>query len=277
MPNMNETEKIARKLLPIIYVLDTSGSMDGSRIAAVNNAMGETIEVLKELGEENADADMKIGVLQFSSGAEWVTKGLVYLDDFYWQDLTAGGVTDIGAALQELNTNLSKKAILSSPIGYKCPVIIFLSDGQPTDDYEKALMKINAENAWFRGAIKIGLAVDDEADVDVLATICGVYKPDTGKLIPNKEAVAVVHDLQTLKKLIRVVSATSAMISSRSRVDAGITGADALHQAENELDSDEKLDVETPASPTSSGASGVSSAEEPVMDPGDFPSIDEFS
>ena len=45
MPDIREQEKIARKLLPIIYVLDTSGSMDGDRIAAVNAAMNETMDV----------------------------------------------------------------------------------------------------------------------------------------------------------------------------------------------------------------------------------------
>lgn len=47
MPDIREQEAIARKLLPIIYVLDTSGSMSGDRIAAVNSAMNETMEVLR--------------------------------------------------------------------------------------------------------------------------------------------------------------------------------------------------------------------------------------
>ncbi len=198
---MKEIEGIARRLLPIIYVLDTSGSMDGSRIAAVNNAMGETIEVLKELGEENADADMKVGVLRFSSGAEWVTKGLVYPDDFYWQDLTAGGAADLGAALEELNKSLSEKAFLNSPLGCKCPIIVFMSVGQPTDDYEKALMNINAENAWFRAAFKLSLSLDDAAGADVLATVCGVYKQETEKIIPNKKAVFTTQKVQSVRQL----------------------------------------------------------------------------
>ena len=38
MPDIREQEAIARKLLPIIYVLDTSGSMSGDCIAAVNSS-----------------------------------------------------------------------------------------------------------------------------------------------------------------------------------------------------------------------------------------------
>ena len=46
MPNINETVEVARKVLPVIYVLDTSGSMMGERITAVNEAMRETMEVV---------------------------------------------------------------------------------------------------------------------------------------------------------------------------------------------------------------------------------------
>ena len=87
MPLTSDTEEIARKLLPIIYVLDTSGSMEGSRIAAVNAAMNETMEVLKDVSSKNPTAQLKIAVLQFSSGPQWVTDELVFMEDFYWRHL----------------------------------------------------------------------------------------------------------------------------------------------------------------------------------------------
>ena len=207
MPDIREQEAIARKLLPIIYVLDTSGSMSGDRIAAVNSAMNETMEVLKDVSKNNPTAELKIGVLQFASGASWITdKGLVFMDDFYWNDLKAGGLTDLGVALEELDKKLSRSAFLNSSVGYKVPVIIFMSDGGPTDDYEAALKKVNANNRWFRAAVKIAIAVGDGADREVLAKIVG-----------NPEAVIRVDDLETLKKLIRVVSVTAFVLGSQSR------------------------------------------------------------
>ena len=64
MPNILDTEEMARKVLPIIYVLDTSGSMSGAKIASVNEAMHETVEVLKEVSNKNPDAQIKIAALQ---------------------------------------------------------------------------------------------------------------------------------------------------------------------------------------------------------------------
>lgn len=212
MPNINETERVARKLLPIIYVLDTSGSMSGDRISSVNEAMHETVDVLRDVSKNNPSAELKIGVLKFDSGAQWVTQnGLVYLEDYFWNDLTAGGLTDFGSALSELDKKLSRSGFLDSDVGYKVPVIIFMSDGFPTDDWQSALEHANASNKWFRVSTKISIAVGDQADKDVLACIAG----RNGQ--PNHEAVISVNDMESLKKLIRVVSVTASMIGSKSR------------------------------------------------------------
>ncbi len=234
MPNVNETVEVARKVLPIIYVLDTSGSMDGDRIASVNEAMNETMEVLKDVSAKNPDAQIKVGVLKFSSGAEWVTNGLVFMEDFYWNDLKAGGVTDLGSALKELNDKLSRNSLLVSDTGFCVPVLMFMSDGQPTDNYEKALEDINNHNKWFRYATKIGIAVGDDADRDVL-----------GKIAGNKEAVVAVNDVATLKMLIKVASVTSSMINSKSRTTAESGNAvEIIKQTLTELGNDaDKLDT----------------------------------
>ena len=226
MPLPSDTEKISRKLLPIIYVLDTSGSMEGSRIAAVNAAMNETMEVLKDVSQKNPTAQLKIAVLQFSSGPQWVTDELVFMEDFYWNDLKAGGLTDFGSALNELNNKLSRKQFLISEVGFKAPVIIFMSDGEPTDDYESALNKIKSNNKWFKTATKIAIAVGDDANIQVLQKIAG-----------NKEAVIKVDDLESLKKLIRVVSVTASTIGSKSRTEDNQTES-IMSQVEKDMGND---------------------------------------
>ena len=251
MPDIREQETIARKLLPIIYVLDTSGSMAGDRIAAVNSAMSETMEVLKDVSNNNPTAELKIGVLQFASGASWITQnGFVFMDDFYWNDLKAAGLTDLGSALNELDKKLSRKEFLNSDVGYKVPVIIFMSDGGPTDDYEKALKKILDSNKWYKAATKIAIAVGDEANIDVLQKIAG-----------NREAVIKVDDLESLKKLIRVVSVTASMIGSRSRTDSNTTG-EILDGIKGEMGNDVEM-TNTTSSVDDKGKTGI----DPGVDP----------
>lgn len=207
---------IVKKQLPIIYMIDTSGSMSGDRIACVNNAMRESLKVIKEKIEDGeTDADVKIGVLKFSTGAEWVTKdGLVNLEHFFWNDLTAGGLTDFGAALKELDSKLSKNAFLKlsgeGATGYAAPVLICMSDGQPTDNWEKTFDKIKEENAWFRGAKKVCIAIGEDADIEMLGRLCG----------NPKEGVIRSNDLESLKAFIVAVSATASMMGTSRMVKA---------------------------------------------------------
>ncbi len=198
-----------RRIQPIIYVIDTSGGMVGIRIADVNQTMHETMEVLKEVSTNNSDVELKIGILQFGTYANWVTgeDGLVSMEDFVWNDLEAGGLSDLGAALGELDNKLSRKAFLNSERGYKLPVIISLSLRCPSDDYQTALKNITENNIWFNAAIKIAIAMDDDLDIDVLTEITG-----------KRESVIEVTDMETLKKLIKVVSVNAAKIGANSRV-----------------------------------------------------------
>lgn len=240
---INEVEAQARKILPIIYVIDTSGSMAYDRIGSVNSAMYGAVDTLKDIAQKEPNAEIKIGILTFASGAEWQTKdastgkpGLIYMEDFFWNDLEAGGLTDVGEALKELHDKMSRSSFFSEEIGYKMPVIIFFSDGEPTDDWEGALKKINANNKWFRYSTKICVAVGNEANKDVLARIAG----RDGR--PNIEAVVEVNDNETLKKLIKVVSATASKIGSVSRTSNDVQ-ADILKEVKDELADDAGIDI----------------------------------
>lgn len=240
---------IAKKVLPIIYAIDTSGSMsyDG-KIATVNEAMHECEDVLREKAGESPDAEIKIGALKFSSGAQWVTKsGLVSLEDFYWNDVQAGGVTDLGAAIKELESKFSRSAFLVSDTGFCLPVIIFMSDGGPTDDWQNALKKANATNRWFQKARKIAIAIGDDADKDVLKELVG-----------NGEAVVQANDLETLKSLIVQVSVSASMLAGQSRMAGDeADGAAILDGALDNVDGDAQVE-QTSSDPADADANAGS-------------------
>ncbi len=206
MPSINSLTDVPRKELHVFYVLDTSGSMAGQKISALNHAMEECTEALKTLAKSNGDAKLKVAVLEFNSGCKWVTiNGPEDLEeDFEYEYLKAGGLTDIGAALKELNSKLSRHAFLNSMTGALMPVIIFMTDGYATDDYDKALAEIR-QNRWFSRATKIGFALGDSPDVKMISEIVG-----------NSEAVIKTTDLDLFKRLMRFVSVTASMLVSQS-------------------------------------------------------------
>lgn len=210
MSLLEEITPSPRKIMTLFYLVDTSGSMSGSRIGTVNAAMEECIPLLKEVAAANDDAEIKVAILQFSSGCSWVTpvSGPVGLDDIIWNDLQAGGMTEFGEALLELDKKLSRNEYLNSQTGAYAPVILLLSDGGPTDNWEVGLNKIK-ENNWFKHAIKIAIDIESGSDRSVLARFTG-----------NPEAILDAKDTATLKKMIHKVSVRASEFQSHSKQSA---------------------------------------------------------
>lgn len=227
MPTTERLTGTPRKELHVFYILDTSGSMEGAKISALNHAMEECTEALKTLAKSNGDAKLKIAVMEFNSGCKWITSnGPEDLEeDFEYEYLEAGGLTDVGAALKELNSKLSRHAFLNSMTGALMPVIIFMSDGYATDDYEKSLQEIR-KNRWFARGTKIGFALGDDPDVKMISSVVG-----------NSEAVIKTTDLDLFKRLMKFASVTASMLVSQSVTpDTASTGEDIMKQAKTELD-----------------------------------------
>ena len=220
---MSLTDKIEipRRTMVLFFVIDTSGSMDGSKIGAVNAAIEEVIPAIREVSDENADAEIKIAAVEFSSGVHWITSGgPIEAEKFKWNYLDAAGVTDFGAACKSLNEKLSTKAFMKEATGSFAPAIFLLSDGGPTDDWMSALAELKKNN-WFKAGIKVAIAIGDDADKDVLKEFTG-----------SMEAVLETHNAAMLKKMIKFVSVRASQVASKSSNATGDDLGDEQKQQE---------------------------------------------
>jgi uncharacterized protein YegL len=176
--------------------------------------------------------------MEYNTQCRWVTSnGPEDLEeDFEYEYLEAGGLTEIGAALKELNQKLSRKEFLNSMTGALMPVIIFMTDGYATDDYKAALEEIR-NNRWFARGTKIGFALGEDPDVAMLASIVG-----------NSEAVIKTTDLELFKRLMKFVSVTASMLVSKSVTsDTASSGADIVKMAVEDGDTPADTTVTLPA------------------------------
>jgi len=198
-------EAIPRKTMVLFFLIDTSGSMGGSKIGAVNTAIEEVIPELKDVSAANADAQLKIAALEFDNSARWLTGDEpVHVDNFFWKYVDAGGSTALGDACVKLNDALSVKTFMQDTVGSFAPVIILLSDGEPTDDFDHGLDELKMNN-WFKASIKAAVAIGNDANKDCLAKFTG-----------SMESVLEVHNTAGIKKLIKFVSVKSSQVASRS-------------------------------------------------------------
>ena len=204
MSLLDDVVSVPRRTMTLFFLIDTSGSMMGNKIGAVNDAVVNVLPMLDEISASNPDAEIKVAALEFSNGTNWLYDEPKLASDFKWQDVQANGLTSLGAACMELNNKLSRNGFMQAASGSFAPAIILLSDGGPTDDFQSGLNKLRGNN-WFKAAIKIAIAIGDDADKDVL-------KDFTGSI----EAVFTVHNIDALKQVIRVVAVTSSQIGSKS-------------------------------------------------------------
>lgn len=201
----NIVDEIPRKVMTLFYVVDTSGSMSGAKIGALNTAVRETLPIIEEISSANSDALIKIAVLEFSSGCEWMYPTPEEVCNFEWIDLQASGLTSLGEAYDTLNQKLSHShGFMNEASGSFAPVIILLSDGEPTDEPAYSLQKLKA-NKWFSFATKIAIAIGDDCNKSTLIDFTG-----------NTEAVLTVHSIDELKRMIRMVSVTASRVNSKS-------------------------------------------------------------
>ena len=198
---------IARRKMILFFLIDTSGSMSGKKIQSVNDAIENVLPIIGEISDENPDAEINIAAMKFSTGVDWVYNEPKEAKDFIWQPVSPEALTSLGEACRELSRKLSRTngfMPTSTGSGYYAPAIILLSDGGPTDDFQGGL-KVLKENSWFKNAIKVAIAIGDDADEDVLKDFTG-----------SSEAVIKVHNIDALKTMIRVIAVTSSQIGSKS-------------------------------------------------------------
>lgn len=155
--------------LPIYLLLDTSGSMAGAPIQAVNQGVNLLYNEL--MNDPSAIETVYISVITFESQAKMVTP-LTELTQFVPPQLNAGGSTSLGAALRLLGDSLDRDVITNSPNrkgDYK-PLIFLMTDGMPTDSWEHEADKIK-NRSRSKVATIIALGCGGGVDTNTLKRI----------------------------------------------------------------------------------------------------------
>ena len=207
-------EGIKKQELNLLFVIDNSGSMEGEKIAAVNNAIRDVMAIMPEIQEDTSDAEIKISALVFSEDCKWVYNEPKRVSDFRWTDIRTEGGTDYSKAYDELTQFLSKKENGGQmpDIGGVAPIIILMSDGMPTSpDWEKHLDALK-KKGWFKVALKYALAIqiNTQEAMDVLSKFTG-----------NPETVLKVYTAEALRKVIKVIAITASKVKSSSSQTVG--------------------------------------------------------
>jgi len=152
--------------LPVYLVLDTSGSMSGEPIQAVENGMQMLVSALRQ--DPQALESAYLSVITFDSNAKQVVP-LTDLASFQMPALNANGATELGAALSLVDNCAKNEVTKSTPEkkGDWRPLVFLMTDGGPTDDWRKGLAVFKAS----RWGMVVCCAAGQGADTSVLKQI----------------------------------------------------------------------------------------------------------
>ncbi len=201
--------ELATRPLHFIWMCDCSGSMgvDG-KIQALNNAIREAIPHMRDVADENPNAEVLVRAIRFSDHANWHITTPTPVRDFNWSDLSADGVTAMGEALKLCSQQLRIPPMTDRALP---PVLVLISDGQSTDDFGAGLKEL-MDLPWGKKAVRVAIAIGDDADHAVL-----------GKFIGNSEVRPLqANNPEALVRYIKWVS--TAVLKSASQPPSQDTG-----------------------------------------------------
>ncbi len=152
---------------PCILLLDTSGSMAGTKISQLNAGLQYFAEQLK--ADSMAMKRVEVAIVTF--GPVQTVQPFVTADNFTAPSLNTTGDTPMGAAIQHAIAlvNDRKNEYKANGIGHYRPWIFLITDGAPTDNVTAAITAVH-EGEKSKSFMFYAVGVD-EADFDRLRKI----------------------------------------------------------------------------------------------------------
>jgi len=132
---------------PCVLLLDTSASMNGEAINALNQGL-QTFQV--DLGQDAlAQRRVEIAIVTFGNGGVQALQDFVTANQFHAPTLFAAGNTPMGEAINRALDMLRerKRQYKENAIPYYRPWLFMITDGAPTDDWQVAAQHIREEES----------------------------------------------------------------------------------------------------------------------------------
>ncbi len=152
-----------------VLLLDTSWSMNGVPIDALNQGLQTFQQDLQE--DSLARKRVEVAIITFGNGGVRQTQDFVTAEAFYAPQLTPGGTTPMGEAI---NLGLDmirdiKTTFKNNAIAYYRPWMFMITDGEPDPGWQSAVQRLHNEAA-NKGVAFFAVGVEN-ANMQILSQI----------------------------------------------------------------------------------------------------------
>lgn len=195
--------------LPVIVLADVSGSMvEGNKIELLNVALRDMVSSFAK--ESRLRAEIQVGLITFGGRAAEEHLPLVAAHEVTaMKPLAASGPTPMGKAFDLACRLLEDKERIPSR-AYR-PVLVLVSDGAPTDDWEQPLQALCSSERGSK-ASRFAMAIGADADREML------------RQFPNGPEATLfeAHDARDIVRFFRAVTMSVASRSASATPDQSV-------------------------------------------------------
>jgi len=185
--------------LPVYLLIDTSYSMEGEALQAVQNGLDSLVTALRR--DPQALETAYLSVIEFNSTAQQMEE-LKELTEFEVPTLKTNGMTSMGEALEVLVECVEREVLSSGRRDWR-PIAFLFTDGMATDDLRKGIAALKQ----IKMGMFVACAAGPNADINELKKI-------TEAIVKLDEA-----DSSSISAFFKWVS--SSISVSSQKVDAG--------------------------------------------------------
>lgn len=182
----------ATRVMPFYWLADCSGSMaEEGKMSSLNTAIQEALPPFRLAAEGVGNVRVTLRTLCFGTEVAWADDGPTPLADFRWGNLAAQphDLTSLGAALTELAREFETTTFQDN---YSGPVIVLVSDGLPTDDWQAGLDRMLATEPG-QNATKIAIGIGSSPEDQMLAAFMGDPQARVLRAHNSQELADFIH------------------------------------------------------------------------------------
>lgn len=189
---VNNVEISSTRKIPICLVLDTSGSMTkGNNIRTLNENLQGFLDFVRSNSKSRRIADISIVVM--GGGVEVFTEYQSIDNINFEKPFEAHGSTPMGEAMNiALDLLLDRREFYrNNEIEHYKPIILLMSDGFPTDQYQDAARR-TSEMVMNKEIKLYPVGIGNEFDARMMREFSPVITP---KVIHSKDEFALLFQL----------------------------------------------------------------------------------
>lgn len=167
---LRSSDPATARSLPVLVLADTSGSMtEDGKLAVLNAAIDQLIVAFRRLARP--DVEPLVGVIVFGGSGARLHLPPTHVDELVWTPLEAeGGSTPLGDALRLMRVILNDPDQTPTP-SFE-PNVILVTDGMPTDAWERGLAELDSSSRGRR-ARRFAIGIGSDRKDDVLTRFAG--------------------------------------------------------------------------------------------------------